>query len=122
MIRALALLLLSVPAFAGLPAPGTQGAPKDSRYCGEPARGASGRIKRSATERARFVAAWPMPKDGRVWFVDHVLPLAVGGCDLPHNMQWLPAELKTCAASVAYCKDRWERSVYQTKEASDELE
>ena len=110
MRRFLALLLLAAStAWAQLPAPGTPGAPDDPRYCGEPARYASGVITRSAGARASFVAVWPMPQDGRVWYVDHVLPLVAGGCDLPQNMQWLPAELKTCAV---YCKDRWERRVY----------
>jgi hypothetical protein len=98
---------------AGLPEPGAPGAPADSRYCGEPDRDARGDIKRSTAQRARFVAVWPMPDDGQVWYVDHILPLAVGGCDLPHNMQWLPAILKTCAG---HCKDRWERKVYLPKE------
>lgn len=99
---------------AALPAPGTPGAPDDPRYCGEPERNADGTIKRSATQRWRFVSTWPKPADGRVWYVDHVIPRANGGCDAPHNMQWLPAELKTC---VVICKDRWERKVYVTREA-----
>lgn len=100
------------PVFAELPEPGMPGAPADSRYCGEPERDKHGVIKRSDAMRARFVRAYPMPQDGRTWYVDHVIPLAVGGCDLPFNMQWLPAELKTCSG---YCKDRWERKVYVTQ-------
>lgn len=113
MKRLLSLLLAAVAtaACAQLPEPGTPGAPADSRYCGEPARYANGVIKRSRAQRQRFVDVWPMPQDGRVWYVDHVLPMSEGGCDLPHNMQWLPADLKTCAG---HCKDRWERSVYAT--------
>lgn len=109
---ALASTLVCGPAYALLPEPGAPGAPKDARYCGEPARDAHGVIKRSMTERARFEAAWPMPKDGQVWYVDHVVPLVEGGCDLPFNMQWLPARLKTCAV---YCKDRFEQKVYGTQ-------
>jgi hypothetical protein len=113
LLVALVLLALALPACATLPEPGTPGAPADARYCGEPERDSHGVIKRSATMRARFVKAWPMPQDGQVWYVDHVIPLDVGGCDLPFNMQWLPARLKTCAV---YCKDRFERDIYRTKE------
>lgn len=112
MIRWLATAIAALAAacaVAGLPAPGEFGAPADARYCGEPARDAQGRIERSQAARNRFVQAYPQPQDGRVWYVDHVIPLASGGCDLPFNMQWLPAELKTCRV---ICKDRWERKVY----------
>lgn len=44
------------------------------------------------------------------WAIDHVIPLAVGGCDAVSNLQWLPVEIKSCAGTV--CKDRWERKVY----------
>lgn len=103
------LLALSLSAEAGLPAPGTPGAPADSRYCGEPARAADGRILRDRSVVRRFIATWPRPQDGRVWYVDHVIPLAVGGCDMGHNLQWLPADLKNCPGT---CKDRFERWVY----------
>lgn len=103
-------LATAMSALAALPEPGTPGAPVDARYCGEPARDAQGRIKRSAAERARFVAAWPKPQTGE-WHVDHVIPLANGGCDLPFNMQWLPIDIKNCPGE--FCKDRWERKVYK---------
>lgn len=107
-----ALSLWAAAANAGLPEPGAPGAPKDSRYCGEPNRGADGKINRSAAQRARFVAVWPKPMDGNEWHVDHVIPLVNGGCDLPHNMQWLPYPIKGCDQPL--CKDRWERRVYKT--------
>ena len=44
------------------------------------------------------------------WSIDHVLPLARGGCDAVFNMQWLKNEIKSCAGTL--CKDRWELSVY----------
>jgi hypothetical protein len=109
------LLLAPLVACAALPEPGEPGAPADARYCGEPARDKHGVIKRSTAQKARFMAAYPMPQDGQVWYVDHVIPLDVGGCDLPFNMQWLPARLKTCAG---YCKDRWERVIYLPKPLS----
>lgn len=90
----------------------------DPRFCGEPARSADGSIKRSTTQRSLFVRMHPCPVTGQVsgacpgWSVDHVIPLACGGCDAPFNMQWLPAKIKSCAGSE--CKDRWERKVYET--------
>lgn len=104
-----ALLLLPLVACAALPEPGTPGAPADARYCGEPERDARGRIKRSEAVKRQFAQAYPKPQDGRQWYVDHVIPLAVGGCDLQFNLQWLPADLKTCAQT---CKDRFERQIY----------
>jgi len=105
------MVLYALHADAGLPEPGAPGAPADSRYCGEPERDGFGRIKRDAKARSRFIAVWPKPDDGREWHVDHIIPLANGGCDMPHNMQWLPTDIKSC--STPTCKDRWERRVYQ---------
>lgn len=98
-------LLVASPAFAA-----------DPRYCGPPARDADGTIHRSTAARAEFVRRYPCPANGQVtgacpgWAVDHVIPLAVGGCDSIGNMQWLPLSLKACAGQ---CKDRWERQVYK---------
>lgn len=115
-MRALArfLVLFALPAVACavLPGPGTPGAPADARYCGEPDRDARGRILRDRGVVERFKRAYPMPQDGRIWYVDHVIPLANGGCDLQFNLQWLPADLKTCRET---CKDRWEREVYRVR-------
>ena len=114
----LVLLLFATSACAGLPAPGEPGAPKDSRYCGEPARDAQGRIKRSDRVLREFVKVWTCPANGLPvygahcpgWAIDHVLPLARGGCDLGHNLTWMRNEIKRCAGQ--FCKDRWERDVY----------
>lgn len=105
--------LLAAPAFAQLPAPGTPGAPDDPRYCGEPERYANGVIKRSAAVLRAFVAVFPCPSSGEhstacdEWDIDHVIPLASGGCDSQANLQWLPNAIKSC--STWSCKDRWER-------------
>lgn len=114
-MKALALVLLAVLAGSSL------AQPVDPRYCGPPERTAAGVIKRSTTQRALFVSMHPCPVTGQVsgacagWQVDHVVPLACGGCDAPQNMQWLPTAIKTCAASTGIpCKDRWERTVYRT--------
>jgi 5-methylcytosine-specific restriction endonuclease McrA len=109
-------LAFACSAHAALPAPGESGAVDDPRYCGEPKRDALGHIARSTTQRARFVRVFPCPATLQVtgackgWQVDHIIPLDSGGCDAPHNMQWLPDAIKTCASSA--CKDRWERTYH----------
>lgn len=111
LVLAAALTALSV--HAAFPAPGTPGAPDDPRYCGEPVRDPGGAIRRSRTELRRFVHQFPCPATLKestscaAWQIDHVIPLADGGCDKAVNMQWLPVAIKTCKSSA--CKDRWER-------------
>ena len=79
-------------------------------------RDAAGKIKRSTAARAQFVRDTPCPVNHQFtgacpgWSVDHVFPLADGGCDAAVNMQWLPLTIKSCAGMQ--CKDRWERLVY----------
>ncbi len=87
----------------------------ETRYCGEPKRTASGKIKRSAAVLRDFEARYPLPIGYKRsdWQIDHVIPLAVGGCDALHNLQWLPKKIKTCSDDA--CKDRWERVVYDRK-------
>lgn len=89
------------------------------RYChaiSEIPRYADGTIKRSTTVRNQFVAHNPCPVTGAItgacpgWEVDHVIPLACGGCDAVYNMQWLPVAIKRCSDKP--CKDRWERTLY----------
>lgn len=82
----------------------------ETRYCGEPKRNADGRIVRSAIVLKEFERLYPLPiQYSRAdWQIDHVIPLAVGGCDAVRNMQWLPKAIKTCADDK--CKDRWERN------------
>ena len=54
--------------------------------------------KRSSAARGQFTRSHPCPSTGRTegqcpgYHVDHVVPLACGGSDLPGNMQWLSAE------------------------------
>ena len=43
------------------------------------------------------------------WAIDHVIPLACGGCDSIENLQWLKNSIKSCAGTE--CKDRWERKI-----------
>ena len=113
-ILVLAFALFSVSALAQ---PETA-PPQDPRFCGVPLRTETGGISRNPTMRARFVRMHPCPATGEVtgacpgWAVDHVIPLACGGCDHPVNMQWLPVTIKSCSGTQ--CKDRWERRVYET--------
>ena len=108
------LLMHAVLAAAALPAPGEPGAPADPRYCGEPARYANGKIKRSRAVLRHFVSVHPCPSNGLAdvscpnWAIDHVIPLASGGCDEIGNLQWLPDAIKSCSA---ICKDRFERVI-----------
>lgn len=94
---------------------------EETRICGTPKRNAAGEIIRSAAVRDSFRKVWACPatglKDGRCdgWQIDHVIPLAQGGCDAVSNMQWLPVAIKTCSLSTGVpCKDRWEQEVYAT--------
>lgn len=82
----------------------------ETRYCGEPKRYADGRIARSVTVVKEFERRYPLPAQysRNDWQIDHVIPLASGGCDAVRNMQWLPKAIKTCPDDV--CKDRWERN------------
>lgn len=88
----------------------------ETRYCGpEIKRDAAGRIERRADVLRAFRDLYPCPATGEKraacpgWAIDHVIPLAVGGCDSVSNLQWLPNHLKSCAGT---CKDRWERRIY----------
>lgn len=109
-------LLACAPVWAALPAPGTPGAPDDPRYCGEPARDAKGKIKRSQKVLRDFAKVFPCPAtlkpvpSCKGWAIDHVGPLAAGFCDSQINLQWLPLSIKSCARPD--CKDRFERKYH----------
>jgi hypothetical protein len=90
---------------------------QETRYCGEPERyAAGGGIKRSSAVLKAFRKIHPCPATGLTtgacpgWAIDHVIPLAVGGCDAVSNLQWLPHQIKSSGDDAA--KDRWERKVY----------
>ncbi len=114
MIAELLLKLLIILATALL----SEDAPAatDSRMCGEVARDADGRISRSQDVLRQFKMLHPCPSTGIAggacpsWAIDHVIPLACGGCDSIENLQWLKDSIKSC--SGAECKDRWERKIY----------
>lgn len=88
----------------------------EMRYCGEPRRGKLGEILRDKTVVAAFKRVHPCPSTGKTsgacdgWAIDHVIPMACGGCDAVSNMQWLPDSMKNHAGITP--KDRWERQIY----------
>lgn len=94
------------------------GALDETRYCGSPARNADGSIHRNSAVAAAFRRIHPCPATGLTegacigWQINHVIPLACGGCDAVSNMDWMPVEIKTCSAW--YCRDRFERKIYGT--------
>lgn len=90
---------------------------EETRYCTvTPHRDADGSISRRADVLRAFRDLYPCPSTDQKrgacpgWNIDHVIPLAVGGCDAVSNLQWLPTAIKRCAGQA--CKDRWERWVY----------
>lgn len=104
MILFLILLLAVAPAWG-----------QDTRICGPQPRDADGTIHRSAVVLREYQRIHPCPATGKTtgkcygWALDHVIPLACGGCDKIENLQWLKASIKSCAG--ADCKDRWERKI-----------
>ena len=89
---------------------------KESRYCGVPKRDSRGDIVRSQTVIRAFAKEHPCPSTGKSssscpgWQINHVIPLACGGCDSVSNMDWMPKKIKTCKDS--WCRDRYERRIY----------
>lgn len=87
---------------------------EEQRYCGPPKRNARGEIIRRADVLTAFKRAHPCPATGLStgactgWAIDHVIPLACGGCDGVANLQWLPNRLKSTTTG----KDRFERLIY----------
>lgn len=103
--------------FAVLTSTATPSSPLvDHRICGEPRRDDRGRIVRRADVLAAYKRIHPCPATGKAsgacpgWSVNHIIPLASGGCDAVDNMQWLPDAIKRCRAAA--CVDRWERRYY----------
>jgi len=64
---------------------------------------------RSSSAKAEFKREHPCPANGHRsgpcpgYVIDHVVPLACNGADLPNNMQWQ-------TVPDAKAKDRWERN------------
>jgi hypothetical protein len=100
---ALLALFIATAAHAQPSSPNPISALEEQRYCGAPKRDARGEIIRRADVRNAFRRAHPCPVTGLAsgacpgWSIDHVIPLACGGCDAVSNLQWLPNALKTAA-------------------------
>ncbi len=95
-----------------------QSAFEETRRCPGPIkRTVDGSILRRADVLIAFRNLYPCPETGRStgacpgWAIDHVIPLAVGGCDAVRNLQWLPHSLKSAPVTG---KDRFERLIYAT--------
>lgn len=88
----------------------------ETRYCGAPARDITGTIVRSQAVLSHFQKIHPCPSTGLTtgacpgWALNHVIPLACGGCDVVSNLDWMPNSIKSCAGP--HCRDRFERKIY----------
>lgn len=73
-----------------------------------PASSAQAKPHRSHAAKIEFQESHPCPATGRTtgkcrgYVIDHIRPLACGGADAPHNMQWQ-------TKAEARAKDRHER-------------
>jgi hypothetical protein len=76
---------------------------KRANRCTSCDRDTNGRILRSGQAKDSFKRATGYPKGRSGYVIDHIVPLACGGADVPSNMQW-----QTVAAAKA--KDKVERS------------
>lgn len=89
---------------------------REYRQCGAPARLADGTIRRRSDVLTAYKRFHPCPVTGLStgscpgWQINHIIPLASGGCDAVSNLAWMPVQIKTC--SSPYCIDRWERTYY----------
>ena len=71
--------------------------------CEDCDRDSHGRIVRSKDAKKAFMKATGFPHGRPGYVIDHVLPLACGGADLPSNMQWQ-------TVTEARSKDKIERA------------
>ncbi len=76
--------------------------PTNSARCDSCPRDSRGRIERSEVAKRDFMKQTGFPNGRPGYVVDHIVPLAKGGKDVPSNMQW-----QTIAAAKA--KDKIER-------------
>lgn len=104
------ILVLSLISFSAIANP-----LEETRYCGAPIRDSHGLIVRSHAVLAAFQHIHPCPSTGLTkgacpgWSLNHVIPLACGGCDAVSNLAYLPNDIKSC--SGVHCVDRFERKI-----------
>jgi len=73
---------------------------EETRYCGAPERDENGTIIRSSKVIYNFRKLHPCPSTGSFtgacpnWAINHVIPLACGGCDEVSNMMWMRNDVK----------------------------
>jgi len=88
------------------PKPATAAKPRRESTVKSPsvvvARDERGKIQRSDAARHAFARQTGYPNGRPGWVIDHIVPLACGGADIPSNMQW-----QTEVAAKA--KDKTER-------------
>ena len=60
--------------------------------------------ERSQSAKERFWRQTGHPHGWPGHITDHIIPLAIGGCDCPENMMWQ-------SLAESRWKDRWERKV-----------
>jgi len=65
---------------------------RPSTYCTICARDTRGKIKRSSTERVRFLKSHGLTRTPSGMQVDHIIPLSKGGADKASNMQLIPKD------------------------------
>ena len=73
----------------------TLAAPKGTHpktYCATCARDNQGRIKRSSSEREKFLKSKGLTHTPPGYQVDHIKPLSKGGADKTSNMQLIPKD------------------------------
>lgn len=70
----------------------TGGHHRSSTYCASCARDARGHIKRSSTQRQKFLRSQGLTRTPPGMQVDHIVPLAKGGADKAFNMQLIPKD------------------------------
>jgi hypothetical protein len=94
------------PKPATAPKPATNSKPKRESTVKSPAvvvaRDERGRIQRSDAARHAFARKTGYPNGRPGYVIDHIVPLACGGADVPANMQWQ-------AVADAKTKDKTER-------------